>query len=85
MDISKLQQDEVVEQFWQRTYWLSGEQIDETVEMIMIVKIFKRRKKFGVNEIRKESSDAKLLNTGGMLVKEELDRQLRVQDLSHTR
>ena len=71
VDISKLQQDEVVEQFWLHTYWLSGEQIDETVDMIE--RTFKWRKEFGVNMIRKESFSEKLLNTGAMFVRKEHD------------
>ena len=71
VDISKLQQDEVVEQFWLHTYWLSGEQIDETANMIE--KTFRWRKEFGVNEIRKEDLDEKLFNTGAMSVRKEHD------------
>jgi len=72
VDISRLQQDEVVEQFWLHTYWFSGEQVDETVKMIE--KTFKWRKDFGVNEIHKETLNKELLDTGAMFVREETDK-----------
>jgi len=71
-DISRLQQDEVVDQFWLHTYWFSGEQIDETVNMIE--KTFKWRKDFGVNQISKESLKNELLEGGSMSVREEMDK-----------
>lgn len=70
-DIDKLQQDEIVEQFWLHTYWLSGEQADETANMIE--KTFKWRKVFGVNDIRKECLSEELLNTGALFVRDEKD------------
>jgi len=71
VDIDKLQQDEVVEQFWLHTHYLSGNQVDETVEMIE--KTFKWRKEFGANEISKESLNPKLLN-GPIFAREEVDK-----------
>jgi len=71
-DISRLQQDEVVDQFWLHTYWFSGEQLDETVNMIE--KTFKWRKDFGVNQISKESLKNELLEGGSMSVREEMDK-----------
>ena len=72
VDINKLQQDEVVELFWLHTYWLSGDQVDETVDMIE--KTFRWRKEFGVNEIRRESLSQKIMETGAMSVREETDK-----------
>ena len=71
-DISRLQQDEVVDQFWLHTYWFSGEQLDETVNMIE--KTFKWRNDFGVNQISKESLKNELLEGGSMSVREEMDK-----------
>merc|ERR1712142_1456644 len=52
-------------------YYLSGNQVDETVDMIE--KTFRWRKEFGANEIRKESLNQKLVN-GPMFVREEKDK-----------
>jgi len=71
VDIEKLQQAEIVEQFWLHTYYLSGNQVDETVDMIE--KTFRWRKEFGANEIRKESLNQKLVD-GPMFVREEKDK-----------
>ena len=71
-DISRLQQDEVVDQFWLHTHWFSGEQLDETVNMIE--KTFKWRNDFCVNQISKESLKNELLEGGSMSVREEMDK-----------
>ena len=69
VDINKLQQDEVVELFWLHCYWLSGEQVDEAVDMID--KTFKWRKEFGVNELSRESVGQKLVESGALTLREE--------------
>ena len=79
VDINKLQQDEVVELFWLHTYWLSGDQVDETVDMIE--KTFRWRKEFGVNEIRRESLSQKIMETGAMSVREETDEAGFIQEI----
>ena len=74
VDIDKLEQDEVVEQFWLHTAQYlsgSGNQVDETVEMIE--KTFKWRKEFGANEIVKESLNEKLVN-GPFVMRNEVDK-----------
>merc|ERR1712202_16892 len=69
VDINKLEQDELVELFWLHCFWLSGEQMDETVDMIN--KTFRWRKEFGVNELNRESVRQKLVDNGALTVREE--------------